>query len=146
MINEFKHKDKQAHFQLSNDEFEKQFTDCELDPELFSHEAHLRLAWIHIQKYGVDNAIENVSIQLKRYTAHVNAADKFNKTVTIAAVYAVRHFMQKTPSTNFFSFMRTDPQLKHQFKSLIQSHYSATIFTLPAAKNEFLQPDLSPFI
>jgi hypothetical protein len=145
-MKKFTHNDEQPHFQLNDDAFEQQFADCELDAELFSHEAHLRLAWIHIQKYGVDDAIENVSTQLKRYTAHVNAADKFNKTITMAAVYAVHHFMQKTPSGDFFSFIGVNPQLKYQFKSLIQSHYSAAIFTLPAAKNEFLQPDLSPFI
>jgi hypothetical protein len=145
-MNKYTHQEKQPHFQLSDDVFEQQFADCKLDPELFSHEAHLRLAWIHIQNYGVDNAIENVSTQLKRYTAYVNAADKFNKTVTIAAVYAVHHFMKKNPSADFVGFINTNPQLKNNFRALIQTHYSQDVFNQAAAKREFLQPDLSPFM
>jgi hypothetical protein len=144
-MNKFTQQDEQPHFQLSDNEFEQQFAGCELDPELFSHEAHLRLAWIHIQNYGVDKAIENISTQLKRYTAHVNAAAKFNKTVTIAAVYAVHHFMKKNPSTDFAGFINTNPQLKYNFRSLIQTHYSQDVFNEAAAKKEFLHPDLSPF-
>ena len=57
----------EKHFKLGDDEFEKAFETCTLDPLLFTHEAHLRLAHIHIQKYGRLNAIENIRYQLKNY-------------------------------------------------------------------------------
>jgi hypothetical protein len=50
-----------SHFELSDELFEEQFQNCQLNPALFNHEAHLRLAWIHITKYGIDKAIENIS-------------------------------------------------------------------------------------
>jgi hypothetical protein len=43
---------KELHFSLTDIEFENQFENGTLKPELFSHEAHVRLAWIHIKKYG----------------------------------------------------------------------------------------------
>jgi hypothetical protein len=40
-------------FKLRDELFEKQFQNCQFNPALFNHEAHLRLAWIHITKYGL---------------------------------------------------------------------------------------------
>jgi len=88
----------EAHVELSDEVFEKQFKNCELNPALFSHEAHLRLAWIHIKKQGVEKAIENVCGQLLNFVEFAGAGDKYNKTLTIAALRAVYHirFCKKT--------------------------------------------------
>ena len=73
------------HFDLSDREFESQFAKSMFDPKLFSHEAHLRLAWIHVTKYGEPIAIQNVSDQLKQFVTIVGARDKYNHTLTVAA-------------------------------------------------------------
>ena len=38
----------QDHRQLTDQEFSAQFEQTTLDAALFNHEAHLRLAWIHL--------------------------------------------------------------------------------------------------
>jgi len=133
------------HFELSDADFERQFSNCQLNPSIFSHEAHLRLAWIHIDKYGLEQARENIQQQLQDFVAHVGSADKYHKTLTIAAVEAVNHFMKKSKSDNFKDFIMEFPQLKSNFRELISSHYSFDIFASPEAKSEFLVPDLLPF-
>ena len=50
-----------SHFDLTNSEFLDQFSQCKLDPAAFSHDAHLRLAWIHIQRFGIEKAIRKCS-------------------------------------------------------------------------------------
>ena len=72
------------HLDLSDIEFERAFEKCSLDPELFSHEAHLRLAWIHIRKEGCEKAVDIVSKQIVAYVGFLGAEDKFNKTLTVA--------------------------------------------------------------
>ncbi|MEO8110092.1 MAG: hypothetical protein ABI594_08675 [Ginsengibacter sp.] len=79
----------EQHFTLTDNEFEKQFQNCLLDPAIFTHEAHLRLAWIHIRKYGADIAIGNIRLQLQNFVDNLGARNKYNETVTIAAVKAV---------------------------------------------------------
>ena len=64
------------HYQLADEEFEASFADGSLDPQVFNHEAHLRIAWIHITKYGTEKAIENIVDQLKAYTKQIGASDK----------------------------------------------------------------------
>jgi hypothetical protein len=133
------------HFQLNDLQFESQFENGTFDPKLFSHEAHIRLAWIHIKNYGIEKAIENVDGQLLKYATSLGAGDKYNKTVTVAAVRAVYHFFLKSKSENFKDFIVEFPRLKNNFKELLDSHYGFDIFKLQTAKKEYLDPDLLPF-
>ena len=133
-----------SHYDLTDSEFEIQFESCQLLPDLFNHEAHLRLAWIYINKYGLDEAIDKICVQLSNYTKHLGAGDKFNKTVTIAAIRAVYHFMLKSNSDTFKKFIAAHPDLKFRFKELLNTHYGFNIFS-EKAKKEYLEPDLLPF-
>ena len=133
------------HYDLTNAEFELQFDSCKLDSNLFSHEAHLRLAWIHITKYGIEKALINIQSQLTRYVTHVGESTKYNKTVTIAAIKAVHHFILKSKSDNFMDFIAEFPGLQNNFKGVMDSHYSVDIFKSANARKEFISPDLLPF-
>jgi N-formylglutamate deformylase len=135
----------QKHFKLSDLEFKNQFVSCQLNPAYFSHEAHLRLAWITINEYGIDKAEEEIQSQLLNFINFVGVKDRYNKTVTIAALKAVHHFMQRVKSNTFKDFIAEYPQLNNNFMGLIGSHYSFDIFHSNKAKTEFLEPDLLPF-
>jgi len=133
------------HFQWSDFEFKNQFENCELNPSLFSHEAHLRLAWIHINTYGIDVALSNIPSQIKNFVKRVGAEDKYNETLTLAAIKAVYHFMLKSESNTFKNFIKEFPRLKNSFRNLIDTHYGFDIFNSELAKSQFLEPDLLPF-
>ena len=135
----------EKHFNLTDLEFESQFENCTLDPALFSHEAHVRLAWIHIKKYGKEKAVQNVCSQLFAFVNFLGASGKYNITLTVAAVKAVYHFMQKSDAGNFKDFIARFPRLKYNFKELMAAHYKTDIFNSALAKREFLMPDLLPF-
>lgn len=112
----------ERHAELTDDQFEEQFSNLSLDPAVFSHEAHLRLAWIHISKYGIDKAIEN-----------------------IASIRAVYHFMLKSDAKHFYHFIAENQRLKFNFKELLGHHYTTDIFTLERARHEYVEPELLPF-
>lgn len=135
----------ESHLQLSDAQFENQFADHTIDPAIFTHEAHLRLAWIHIRKYGIDTAIANICTQLKSFTKFLGVADKYNETVTVAAIRAVYHFTLQSKADTFETFIAEHPRLKTTFKQLLSQHYSIDIFTDPTAKSIFVLPDKLPF-
>lgn len=112
---------------------------------MFSHEAHLRLAWINITKYGHQQAEVNVREQLYRYVCSQGAKDKFNLTLTLAAVKAVHHFVKRSHVNSFVEFMAEFPRLKYDFKALMDAHYGFDIYHSKRAKEQFLQPDLLAF-
>jgi len=135
----------QNHFQLTDSEFEQAFANCTLPASLFSHQAHLRLAWIHIKKYGVEKAIKNVTDQIRKYVQSLGAEDKYNETVTIAGVKAVYHFILKSSTTDFSDFIKENKELQDNFKGLLLSHYETNIFESEIAKKRFIEPELIPF-
>ncbi|QMW04252.1 hypothetical protein [Spirosoma foliorum] len=135
----------ESHYALNDDQFAQQFELCQLNPALFSHEAHLRLAWIHVTRYGVEQAIENICTQLVRFVDSLGARDKYNQTLTVAAIRAVNHFVNKSDCTNFQDFIEQLPRLKYNFKELIACHYQLDIYTSDLARTTYVEPDLLPF-
>ena len=133
------------HYQFSDESFVEQFSNCSLNPELFSHEAHLRLAYLNIQKLGVEKAIETTCSQLINFTKHIGEFQIYNVTVTIAAIKTVDHFIRKAESENFIEFIQEFPRLKTNFKDLLAFHYKTDIFNSEKAKKEYLKPELAPF-
>jgi hypothetical protein len=134
-----------SHHQLNDIEFESKFGDCAFDPSLFSHEAHLRLAWIHVRKYGLEKAEENLSTQILRFAKTNGDEIKFHKTLTIASSKAVHHFIQKSSSSNFNDFIKEFPRLSNNFKEIITTHYTKALLEKKEAKSNYIEPDLLPF-
>lgn len=135
----------EKHLDFTDSEFEQRFSTCELSPAEFTHEAHLRLAWIHITRYGIEQAEKNITTQLQTFVAFAGAQGKYNLTLTIAAIKAVYHFILKSKSTTFKDFIAEFPRLKYNFKELMACHYGFDIYHSAKAKVEFLEPDLIPF-
>ena len=96
-----------------------------------------------VLSYGLRKRIQQ---QLQNYVAALGAKDKYNTTLTIAAIRIVGHFMKKFSTKKFRDFIAAFPQLKDDFKGLIASHYSFDVFNSEKAKTEFLEPDLVPFM
>lgn len=134
-----------THFGMNDDDFTQAFVSHTLSPELFTHEAHLRLAYIFIKRYGIIKALDKVSTSLSDYVGFHGASDKYNHSLTIAAVSIIHHFLNKADGLTFWDFILEFPQLKYEFKSLIDRHYSFDIFHNEKAKKEYLEPDLLPF-
>lgn len=133
------------HTHYSDEEFERLFESYKLKPGMFSHEAHLRLAYIHIKKYGRSQAEINMCAQIKGYAESLGVFDKFNKTVTIAAVKVMDHFMNKAKSKSFPDLMKEYPRLLTNFRDLLSQHYGFNVFADKRAKQEYIEPDLVPF-
>ncbi len=133
------------HSQYSDEEFEQKFQDYSLKPKMFTHEAHLRLAYIHISKYGSRQAEQNMCEQIRGYAESLGVYDKFNKTVTIASIKVMDHFMTKAKSDGFRGLMNEFPRLLTDFKGLLGQHYSYNVFGNKEAKRVYQEPDLQPF-
>lgn len=130
---------------LSDTEFEEQFANCTLDPTLFTHSGHLRLAYVHIKKYGPEQAIRNICTQIEAYDKAFGDGMKYHTTVTVAAVAVMDHFIRKSGSETFSDFIKEFPRLESHFRDILAQHYSFNIFKDARAKADFIKPDLLPF-
>jgi len=148
----------EPHRTLSDQVFLDRFANQALPPEWFSHEAHLRLAFLHIRHLGVEKAIDTVRTQLQAYVAHLGATDKYHETLTVAAVRAVYHFMLREGMVSqsaegmdgstldeFLGLLQRHPRLCTSFRDLMFAHYRTDIFSSAFAKKQYLEPELLPF-
>ena len=135
----------EKHHLLTNDEFEEKFSNCDMPAVIFTHEAHLRLAYIHITKYGLEKAIDNLSTQIANCDEKYGDGTKFNKTLTIASVNVMHHFVQKAKATDFNALVLEFPELKNDFLNLLKSHHEIANVKGKKTKLEYLEPDLLAF-
>jgi hypothetical protein len=129
--------------------FEK-FNALSLPFEQWTHRAHIRVAYLHLQKYGFDEALKRLSAGIQKY----NAANKvpesptsgYNQTTTHAFLHLVAAVMAaygKTfPATDSKHFCDLHPQLMS--KHVLRFFYSPERRMDPLAKTRFVEPDLAP--
>lgn len=113
--------------QITENELLEQIESCSLCPELFTHETMLRLAWILIQKHGLDVAIVKNGHIKEKYFKTALKSDKFNKTLSRAYVEILYYFMKKSNTNNFDKLLREFPRLKFDFQKLVKTHYGYNI-------------------
>lgn len=113
--------------QLTDNELLEQIENCSLSPELFTHKTMLRLAWILIQKHGLDVAIVKNNHIKEKYFKTAMKSDKFNKTLSRAYVEILHYFMMKSTAKNFEKLLREFPRLKFDFQKLVKTHYGYNI-------------------
>ena len=53
-----------------------------IDPALFDHEAHIYGAWLYVQTFGAEAAIERFDAALRRLTVKIGAAEKYDAMLT----------------------------------------------------------------
>ena len=135
----------EKHYQLSDEEFEQQFQNCLLSPVLFTHEAHLRLAFIHILKYGESIAIKNITSQLKNYVIFAGEKGKYHETITVVSIKEIALRMNSSHQKDFRIFIQEFPELLNNFKSIINNRYSFDVFQSNEARRHYLKPDKLPY-
>lgn len=136
---------KQLHRKLSDDAYEKAFADKTLRPGWFTHEAHLRLAYIHILKYGYEGALANMRAQIKAFAENLGIYDKYHDTVTIIAVVMTAEAMENAQENDFINFIEGSGRYLLNFKALLNNHYSYNLFKDLKSRKEWVAPDLKPF-
>ncbi len=134
-----------THFDYSDEDFKQEFADLTLPPRIFNHTAHLRLAFLILQEYGIEDACVKMCQQIQAFDGHYGDGMKFHHTVTAAAVRTVAHFIRRVPQADFVSLIDTFPRLVSQFRELLLAHYSAERLQTPEAKHTYLAPDLLPY-
>ena len=104
---------------LTDSEFVSAFEQGNPDPRHFDHEAHIRLAWILINRHGRVKAADLLCAYLSQLD-RLQAGGKFNSTLTLAATHLIASRMQAGKPENFRAFLRANPALLTDFKGLLK--------------------------
>ena len=131
---------------LSEDDraLEAAFVSGALQPEEFSHRAHVALAYVYLARGGVESAIDDMRRGIAAYLRHhgIDPA-QYHETLTRAWVLAVWHFMSKSgPLRSSADLLERHPVLLDS--RIMLTHYSAALLFSDEARKAFAEPDLDP--
>ena len=113
----------------------------------WTHHAHLRIAWMHCQKYALDDAHILMRVGIIRLNATHGLVETptrgYHETMTRVWLALVAAAIRRTPelctSTEFLSAHATDLVTVAPLR-----HYSRQKLTSAEARAVFVPPDLTP--
>ena len=111
----------EKHQLLTDEQFEQKFENCTLAPSLVTSEAHLRLAYIHINKHGIKNAVRILYKQLSEFDTKFGNILTICKSTIKAFVKLMYDFIKKATTGSFRELVLEFPDLKSKFSTLLIS-------------------------
>ena len=130
---------------LNDQQFIAEFEACTLDPKCFSHVGHLRLGWLYLDAYPLEVAVQKVTTGIAKYASALGVTDKFQYTLTQAALMIIYARKQQGSSQDFNGFLEQNPDLVNDMMGVLLRHYSADVLSSALAKSQFVAPDLKLF-
>ncbi|MEM5405955.1 MULTISPECIES: hypothetical protein [Paraburkholderia] len=128
----------------SDDAFLEAFLACRLPAAAFNHRNHLRVAWIHLQRFPLDEAIERTCAGIAQYATHLGAPGRYHRTITEALIRLMAHAGASDPLRSFDEFLAYAPAFSGDCRALVAEYYSAAKLSRPGARVFFLSPDRLP--
>ena len=129
----------------TDDAFLDAFENCSLPESEFDHRGHLRLAWLYLERYSLDEAIQRTSDGIRNYAASLGAHGKFHRTLTEAIVRIMHGRKQVSSIHDLDGFLAGNPDLIENMKEVVNSHYSEARLFSDEARAVYLPPDLREF-
>ena len=129
---------------LEDQVFRTEFEAHTILPAQFNHRAHIRLAYIYLAEHDTDAAHQLMRKALLSFLNHhgINMS-KYHETMTHAWIMAVRHFMERTPSTESYNaFIEQNPSLLDS--KIMLTHYTTEVLFSEEARARFVEPNLDP--
>lgn len=124
---------------LTDEQFLEGFEERAL--KSFSHQDHIRLAFIYARCGGVEAAVAGAR-KIREFAADAGAAGKYHETLTVAWARIIAHLAAASPGIAFPAFVKAHPEL--QDRGLLLRHYSEPRLWSEEARACFLEPDRLP--
>jgi hypothetical protein len=131
---------------MDDEEFLNQFEDCSWPFDEWHHRQHVKIAYLYLRKYSLDQAIARMREHIKRFNAAhrvPEAVDRgYHETLTQAWMRLV-HFTlcEYGAAAHADEFFDQHPQL-WQMK-VLRFFYSSDRLLSAQAKKEYLPPDIA---
>lgn len=129
---------------LTDDDFVAGFAACTLPPQAFSHLGHLRIAWIHLQRYPLARAVALVCDGIDAFARHLGVPQKYNRTLSEALVVLMAAGGGGDPAIGWAAFLDRNRALVDDAQAVLARHYSPAVLTGEDARTRFVAPDREP--
>lgn len=133
-----------THDPLTDDEFLADFLACRLRAADFDHRAHVRMAWLLLERQSLDDAVESICTGIQRFALHLGATTKFHRTMSEALTRLIASKAAAAGPTTWSGFAHANPQLMSNVRGLLAQYYSPELLDSDTARQRFVAPDRAP--
>jgi hypothetical protein len=131
---------------MSDSELLHHFEHCSLLPSLWTHEAHIRVAWLYLKAYEESTALQLVRTGIKRFNDRVlKKALAYHETITVAFIRLIAHERDLLePDHTFEDFKLNAGDLLDRKLTALFKYYRSKTLHSEQARAHFVAPDLCP--
>jgi hypothetical protein len=130
---------------MTDDEFLAAFEECRLPKHLWTHQAHVRMAWLYLREKPLEEVIPTVRRGIQRYNASLGNREGYHETITVAYLVLIDSRLARGAGEGSFAdFREVNADLLDRTLSTILVHYSREVLFSIEARQAFVEPDLVP--
>ncbi len=123
---------------MTDEDFLSAFETTQLCEKDFDHAAHVRAAFLLIQRHGFAHAVPAYCIALQALTRRFGVPEKYHETITIAFLALINERLVSTPDTDWDSFCAPNADLFSG--NALLAYYTPAQLAQPAARRTFQLP------
>ncbi len=131
---------------MDDDELWRRFARQEFTPAEWTHEMHLRTAFLHLARYELDEAHLRMRAGIirlnQRHGLEETAQRGYFETMTRAWLHLVGAARRRTRATSSFELLDQSPELMD--RALPLRHYSKSVLMSARARAIYVEADLEP--
>ena len=130
---------------MTDDEFLKAFEECRIPQELWTHEAHVRMAWLYLRKRPLHEVVPIVREGITRYAACRGKTGAYHETITLGYLALIDgRIVRGAEQGTFAEFIAGNPALADRSLTALLGHYTREVLFSDEAREAFVEPDLVP--
>lgn len=127
---------------MSDDDFLAAFEACTIPRADWTHEAHVRMAWLYLSRLPFPAAVPSARSGILKYNRSLGNTTGYHDTVTVAAVTVIASRM--IDRETYPAFRTRNPDLFGNLMGVLRGYYSETRIKSAEAVVGFVEPDLRP--
>jgi hypothetical protein len=128
---------------MNDQAFLEGFEKCSIPREQWSHEAHVRMAWLYLTRHPLEHALEKICSGIRRYNKAVTGSTEgYHHTVTVAFSRLVA--ARLVPGQAYADFKAGNPELYASHPPALARFYTDEQLHCDKAKAQWQEPDLQP--
>jgi hypothetical protein len=113
----------------------------DINPEEFSHEAHLFVAWSYLKCDDLQTGTLRFTAALRRLVTKLGVPGKYHETVTSFFMIVIAERIQSDSRSDWKEFKAQNPDLFTGAKTFLSSYYTKERLDSALARKQFLLPD-----
>jgi hypothetical protein len=124
---------------MTDDEFLAAFEACGFARPEWTHEAHVRMAWLYLTRLPFAAALEKVRKGIQKLNGRIGSPDGYHETVTVAYVRVIASRL--ADGEDYPAFRGRHPDLFDRTLAALLRHYSKERLFSAEARTGFVEPD-----